>query len=203
MRGEEKDFQTQANEAGARCVESCREDLEVLRTAEDGPARLEELREARAALVVAFTLAGDAYDSMGGTQEQHESLLTCTDALSDWDSSEDAEELKTLEALAKLDNWGDEDGAHRAIDESPLSVEVRSGWHTPGSEDCKPEEYCILLGTGGPACRIVGDLSDYGQPESAHFEYQDWFKPWTRAHLSGEDEDTLQEWASHFYYGEG
>jgi hypothetical protein len=29
--------------------------------------------------------------------------------------------------------------------------------------------------TGGPAVRITGDLADYGEPETASIEYQDWF----------------------------
>ena len=81
-------------------------------------------------------------------------------------------------------------------------MEVRGDWHTPGSEDgSEATEYCILLGTGGPAARIVGDLNQ-GQPDSAHFDYQDWFKPWTRARLSGEEENVLLKYAQNFYFGD-
>lgn len=96
-----------------------------------------------------------------------------------------------------------EDAAREQIEEGPLSIEVRSGWHTLGDSDgAKPAEYNILLSTGGPASRIVGDLSEHGPPETAHFEFQDWFKPWTRARLSGEQEDILLRWAQCFYFGE-
>ena len=91
------------------------------------------------------------------------------------------------------------EAARRHIEEGPLSVEVRSGWHTPGDDNAEDEEYCILLGTGGPAARIVGDL-DRGQPSSAHFEYQDWFKPWTQANLTGDEESALLEYAQQFYF---
>ena len=95
--------------------------------------------------------------------------------------------------------WHDEDAARQRIEEGPLSVEVRTGWHSPGDEEgAKPEEYNILLGTGGPASRIIGDLDEDGHPISAHYEYQDWFKPWTRARLRGDDEDVLLRWASVF-----
>jgi len=81
---------------------------------------------------------------------------------------------------------------------------VRNSWHTPGDTDNeKPTDYFILLGTGGPASRIVGELDKWCQPETAHFEYQDWFKPWTAVNdLSNEEEKTLLEYASYFYFGE-
>lgn len=99
--------------------------------------------------------------------------------------------------------WHDRDAAREAIEQDPLSVEVRGDWHTPGDEEgAQPTEYNILLGTGGPAMRIIGDLNQYNQPESAHYEYQDWFKPWTRARLSGAEEDILLKYAQVFYYGD-
>jgi hypothetical protein len=96
--------------------------------------------------------------------------------------------------------WHDEDAARRQIDESPLSLQVRSGWHSPG-ETGEAEEYEILLGTGGPAHRIIGTL-DRGQPDTARFEYQDWFKPWTAAETSSEQDETLLSFAQTFYFGE-
>lgn len=122
----EKDFQTQANEAGERFVESARVLLETLKAAEQNED--EEVRE-------------------DTTQE---------------------------------------------IEEYPLSVQVRSG---------KPAEYEILLSTGGQASRIIGTLSEHCEPESASFEFQDWFKPWTAAQLSGAKRDLLLDFASHFYFG--
>jgi hypothetical protein len=97
--------------------------------------------------------------------------------------------------------WHDEDCALQHIMESPLSIEVRSDWHLPG-EESEIVEYNILLGTGGPASRIVGDL-DCGQPISAIFQYQDWFKPWTDAQIDSEQEETLLEYTRCFYFAEG
>ena len=95
-----------------------------------------------------------------------------------------------------------EDSTRRQIEESPLTVQVRSGWYAPGREQSTPEEYEILLGTGGPATRIVGELDEYSQPLTAQFEFQDWFKPWTRAQISDEQRDVLLEFARFFYYGQ-
>lgn len=99
--------------------------------------------------------------------------------------------------------WHDEDSARRQIDEAPLEVSVRGDWHTPGDQEAgEPTEYYILLGTGGPAARIRGEL-DRGQPSTAVFEYQDWFKPWTAANnLSNEETSTLLEYAQQFYFGD-
>jgi len=102
---------------------------------------------------------------------------------------------------AGSEDWHDEDEAQSAIDNDPLSIEVRSGWYSPSAEAVKPEEYNILLGTGGPAARIIGELEG-DQPASARFEYQDWFQPWTTAHLSEDDQKTLLEYANRFYFGE-
>jgi hypothetical protein len=95
----------------------------------------------------------------------------------------------------------DEEAAREAIEEDPLSVEVRSDWYTPGSENREPGEYCILLCTGGPAVRIVGDL-DNGEPSSARIEHQDWFTPWQELIVNSNDRAALLRYARCFYYGE-
>lgn len=97
--------------------------------------------------------------------------------------------------------------AHTTITESVLSVEVRSGWYVPGSRHTEtgpsPEEYNILLSTGGPALRLIGNLSEHGEPETARLEYQDWGIPWTRyTEFSGEDEAACLTFARCFYFGE-
>ena len=95
-----------------------------------------------------------------------------------------------------------EEERERVASEGALSVEVRSDWYAPGDvADAFPSEYRILLSTGGPASRIVGELDERGQVINAKFEYQDWFKPWTVARLSDEDEATLLEYARQFWFG--
>ena len=100
------------------------------------------------------------------------------------------------------DAWHDEERARERIEEDALSVEVRGDWHTPGDEDSEgATEYNILLTTGGPAARIVGNL-DRGQPTSAVFEYQDWFKPWTEVYTGQADAAVLLQYAQCFYFGD-
>lgn len=93
------------------------------------------------------------------------------------------------------------DYVRERIEESPIEIQVRADWHNVGLE--MPEsEYNILLCTGGPAVRIVGDLSEYHKPETARLEYQDWGTPWTEYHTTKEQEEQLIEFARFFYFGE-
>lgn len=98
-----------------------------------------------------------------------------------------------------------EERARERIQESALSVEVRSGWYSPGCPDDdrrKPEEGCILLCTGGPAVRILCNLSEHGEPTDVVIEYQDWGTPWTEYHPGGvAGDDTLERFAGCFYFG--
>lgn len=140
-----------------------------------------------------------------------------------WDQAnpDEAEEIKTLEdAEAALDAWDEEhreeitelktaagdcesrEDAEQRIVEDPLSVEVRSGWVTPGQgeETGTYDEFQILLCTGGPAVRIMGELSN-NQPSRAWIEYQDWGTPWTHA-PSIIEQDTLLTYCRQFYFGD-
>ena len=110
---------------------------------------------------------------------------------------EDDAELAKMEAIRE--HCEDDDEARDTILEDALSVEVRSGWHTPGDSSAD-NEYCILLSTGGPASRIVGDLNQWKEPASATLQVQDWGTPWTDYREA--DQDTLLKYADCFHFGE-
>jgi hypothetical protein len=130
-------------------------------------------------------------------------------ALAEW-IQENGEELKELtESAGECESRED---AEQRIQEDPLSLEVRSGWTTL-DEPLQAEEFNILLATGGPAVRIMGEL-DQGQPTRAWLEVQDWFTPWTQYHgvtdpndlgarINLPSQDVLLAYASQFYFGEG
>lgn len=104
--------------------------------------------------------------------------------------------------LACCDDNGlrpDTDEARRTIEEDALSVQIRSGWHSPG-EAGEAEEYEILLCTGGPAVRIVGDLGRFNEPDDARLQCQDWFTSWTE--VFDVDHDVLLAYAHCFYFGD-
>jgi hypothetical protein len=129
-------------------------------------------------------------------------------ALAEW-IQENGEELAELVAAAG--ECESREDAEQRIQEDPLCLEVRSGWTTL-DEPLQAEEFNILLCTGGPAVRIVGEL-DQGQPTRAWLEVQDWFTPWTQyfgvtdpndpgARTNLPSQDVLLAYASQFYFGE-
>lgn len=95
------------------------------------------------------------------------------------------------------------DDAQQVIMEDPLSVEVRTGWFSPSGVESfvEPEEFRILLCTGGPAVQIIGDLDDHMQPLSAYIQYQDWGTPWTNYPLDDEEKEDVLTYCRQFYYG--
>lgn len=110
-----------------------------------------------------------------------------------------AEEQTELAELNKALEQ-DEDEVRREIEEGPLSVQVRDGWRSPGERsDEAPEEYEILLSTGGPALRIYGKMGQYHEPETAELQAQDWFTPWVC--VPDCDEEILLAYARCFYFG--
>lgn len=115
------------------------------------------------------------------------------------DCKEDAEELSELEEAANGNT--SEDEARERIQEDALEVQVRSDWHAPGEQHSTPTEFYILLCTGGPAVRIMGELDDNCEPCRAWLEYQDWGTPWTHA-VNVIDQDTLLTYCRQFWFGE-
>jgi hypothetical protein len=105
-----------------------------------------------------------------------------------------AEMVAALHRDATADDC--EETARDRIEEDALSVRV-FGERTAGGWTA--DRYELLLTTGGPAVRIVGDLCD-GEPHSARLEVQDWFQPWTEYHDA--DPAILLEYAACFYFGE-
>lgn len=114
---------------------------------------------------------------------------------------EEAKELADLEKIVEGYSWKSQDDVSEAIQQDPLEVSVGfSGWYTPG-EKPEPDQYRILLCTGGPAVQITGKLDEHNEPESAEIQHQDWGTPWTGYH-NGIDEEVLLKYARQFYFGE-
>lgn len=86
--------------------------------------------------------------------------------------------------LASEDD-NEREAAQQEVQESILEIKTRSGWHNPG-EQSEDEEFFILLSTGGPALRIVGDLYR-GEPSDVRMQWQDWGTPWTPMPITREE----------------
>lgn len=108
-----------------------------------------------------------------------------------------------FDAAVESETGDSQDRVREEIQESPLSIEVREGWKLPGTEG-EPEEYLILLSTGGPALRIIGNLGAHNEPETAHLQWQDWFTPWTEYESPDclTNDSILLKFANQFYFGE-
>jgi hypothetical protein len=157
-----------------------------------------------AEMVAALECDYDRLEEIAGDELSYKQCIEAyREKMTDWQANADA--TAALEELAELRKAAGEcesrEDAEQRIHEDAISVEVRSGWVSYGSqEDMRPEEYCILLSTGGPATRIIGKLNDYGEPTSAKLQVQDLFTPWTDYREA--DEGYLLAYARCFYFGE-
>lgn len=90
------------------------------------------------------------------------------------------------------DDWADD--LETQIQEMPLCVdmvEIR-----PNREEV---DWQILLGTGGPARRVLVTTDYRGEVESTSYQYQDWFTLWTDAW--DQDDEMVTRFAQCFYFG--
>jgi hypothetical protein len=109
-------------------------------------------------------------------------------------------------ALAELEDAADEcesrEQAEQCIHEDPLSIRVRGEWYEIGDEEKGGEacEFEIFLATGGPAVRILGELSS-GEVSRAYLQVQDWGTPWIDYVEPGITE-VLEASCGCFYFGD-
>jgi hypothetical protein len=114
------------------------------------------------------------------------------DGLDEYDNGQDQEEM--------FNRYHNETEALNAIDESPLGIQLRSGWHNVGEEPTD-DEFEILLCTGGPAVKIRGELDSHGRPDRAWLEYQDWGIQWTfYTDFNNGDMDDVLKFAQHLIF---
>jgi hypothetical protein len=107
-----------------------------------------------------------------------------------------------LQAICKLHERRNDEAAAEQARDMAIAVDVRSGWFAVGSEAPEPEEFQIVLCTGGPAVRVTGTLDGYGEPNSIELQRQDWFTPWEEIPVDGEQLEALEWFASLFWFGE-
>jgi hypothetical protein len=147
----------------------------------------------------------EAFFAARATMQTIEALYDLAMAASarDW-SSEDLAPASV--AFAAAEGWDLSGPLHDLADlvtdyarELPLSVLVRSDWHAPGSE-YEPAQFELLLSTGGPAVRIIGELDHHREPYRPQLQYQDWGIPWTDHPESRID--WLEWFAGLFWYGD-
>lgn len=158
-----------------QAIAQCASVADMVAALECDYVRLEELRDAR----------GEWAEETG----KH---------VSEWTKHypDGAAELAELETEAG-ECYSEEEARERILEDA-LSVEVRTSWHTPG-ESGEPDEFRIVLCTGGPHVEFVGDLNRYNEPTSVRCLYRDWGDS---GELFDFDHDAALTYCRQFYFGE-
>lgn len=116
--------------------------------------------------------------------------------------------VEMVEDLQNAMDFNDDDKYEETLTyiyEDPLDIAVRkSGWVSLGFgyEDNDFDEFMILVTTGGPAVRVIGDLDQCGEPVNARIQHQDWFEPWTDLEIDTYEEECLLTYCQQFYFME-
>jgi hypothetical protein len=163
--------------------------------------QLQAIGKSAADSIVEMVAALDCdYDRLEELQEERNAHDLDRNGLDEWVGSNPiaAEELAELEAAAG--DCESREDAEQRIHEDPLSIELTGTWSV--DEEPKANKAYILLGTGGPATRIVCELDVTMEPHRAYIQAQDWGTPWTDC-LGVIDQDTLLTYCQQFYFGEG
>lgn len=116
----------------------------------------------------------------------------------DWIREFPDEAKEMMEIENTVADCKDKEQAEQRIQEDALSVRV-FGERVEG--EWQADKFELLLATGGPAVRIMGELDDNCEPSRAWLETQDWGMPWTQYYEPGIQE-TLLSYSRCFYFGE-
>lgn len=174
----------------SRLAEEAQNEEKIKRAREQAEAQMASIAEMVAALECDYDRLAELRELRDA--DSHPTLWRMA-------NPDDAEELAELEEAAG--ECESREDAEQRIQDDPLSVEVRSGWHSPGGDN-EPEEFKILLCTGGPAVQIRGELNHHGEPHRAWLEYQDWGTPWIEYHGENADQETLLTYCRQFYFAD-
>jgi hypothetical protein len=104
----------------------------------------------------------------------------------DWDNGERTEDYATQEDIEK------------AIQQTVLNIEVRSGWQTVDTS-LEPSEFFILLQTGSPNVCITGELNCYGETIKAKIQIMHDAIEWVD-YFEGVNMEILIDFCRHFYF---
>lgn len=189
-------YDNEANELHRDAIKRAIREYEIQIERDEKDAALQAIGESAARCLSDMVAALEVdYDRLEELRTLKREAITPSDH-----DAYDSVELSELEQAAG-DCTSREDAEQR-IQEDPLSLQVRSGWYSLGETDTTPEEFEILLSTGGPATRIVGELDEHGQPTRARLQAQDWFTVWTDYRDDAISQAQLLAYCNVFYFGE-
>ena len=144
---------------------------------------------------------------METTKERNHALTNCVGQL------ETIKELyRNYKEAESNDDYETQEKMTYKAEVEALSVDFRSGWSCSPDDLGSPEEFKILLSTGGPACQIIGNLDQSHQPIDIVIQYQDWGTPWEPLQLNctyadkspniTSDYKALEWFCNCFYFGQ-
>ncbi len=142
-------------------------------------------------------------NARGHLESIHGARLACDWLLSNCRDGNDLN--RDARALLREHGWPDADAddvaeaIRDALRESALAVDVRSAWQSAG-ETLEPAEFQITLSTGGPALRVVGDISTGGEPMRCRLEWRDWGTPWTEHETTSAEDESVEWFAGLFWF---
>lgn len=145
------------------------------------------------------TLWHELEEVHGGAVTSLDFMAWCQDQL---DSNQSTFEETIKEFLELREAAGDcesQDEAQQQVQEDPLCIDVREPWHSIGEEGVTPDQFRIVLCTGGPHVEIQGDLDDHMQPDRVRIIYKDWG---SNGELFDFDRDAVLRYCQQFYFGE-
>lgn len=188
---------------------------EMVRALECDFDRLEELKDERQTLIDECIDAIAELDRIGAQSPadtesiQHSAQLVdyqeacerLTDAETALEVFQAVDGDELAELIADAGEFEDADEARTRIDEDPLEITLTGSWQV-GEEKPEADKFIILLTTGGPAVRIVGELDRYNQASHAWIEYQDWFTPWVEYSGDAVSQSDLLTYCNCFYFGD-
>ena len=109
------------------------------------------------------------------------------------------EDFKKDKHFFDIKDFDSQDELRENVLNSALSIQFRSGWETH-YENFKAKEFEILLSWGGPALRVIGEITDYGS-KNPKIQFQDWGTPWTDFEITEDQQDALNWFCNCFYFG--
>ena len=92
-------------------------------------------------------------------------------------------EMKALSKAEEKEDWNAVDEIRESLGDC-LDLKVK-------------KQLEILISWGGPSSKIIYDIDD----EVADYYFQDWWKPWTKATLTGAERQLLTEYVQTTYSG--
>lgn len=193
------------NIAGGACMVDTARELEAIAAYLDNEAR--SYRESQELQDIGKSCAESLAEMVAALECDYERLAELRESKAN-DNDADGERTISDEELAELAELesaaGDcesREDAEQRIQEYPLSIELSGTWVAGGTPEA--DKAFILLGTGGPATRIVCELNEHMEPYHAWIEAQDWFLPWTEYTGDAISNDDLLMYCRCFYFGEG